>query len=471
MRHLLKQHSGHSSAKLSRTAPSARSGATGTNKSASTAANEKPLPEKEEQSRTMCDVCGKTFRFYSSYRKHFRDFHSEETPKPKPVRSRRMCDLCGKLCSGGSFKGHMKKHTNPESVTCPHCGQLFSFESVLKSHIKVRHSTERPFHCELCDSTFKRADYLRSHMRYKHEPKLLRSEGKSKSTATSSGSGSWSSPFMFRCGECDSSFKNKESLDKHLYQRVKAEDGSGTETIVPKCPSVFRCKQCDTTFKKRNYLTLHKRYVHDKQQPFSISEASVGPYKCDRCERRFASVCGRNYHCKSVHGSLFESKFCELCDHCGLTFKNRVFYAKHCAKLRDKPTCYLCWSAFDEDAQLKQHMHDVHVDDLPFLCELCNRRFVTLRQLHEHIKSRHAKIRPFKCNYCAHTAVRKDSLEVHIRGCHLGQKPFKCDLCEKAFSQSSDLRKHRVIHTRNRLTQVKKKKIVIEDPALIKLED
>ncbi|XKL64372.1 hypothetical protein PGB90_004458 [Kerria lacca] len=426
LRHLLKQHSNHTLTKQNSNVcliqnnlvKKSKVGINELVKEEEASNGERGEGEEEEnEPRIMCDACGKTFRFKSSYRKHVRDQHSDEQPKEKPVRSRRMCDLCGKICSSGSFKGHMKKHTNPESVTCEHCGQVFSFVSVLKSHIKVRHSNERPFHCKLCESTFKRADYLRSHMRYKHEPKLLRCEDKS---------------HPYRCEDCDSTFRNKESLEKH--RTWKSENDKDR-----RCPATFQCEICESTFKKRNYLVLHKRYVHDERRPFRISEASVGPYKCDKCERRFASVCGRNYHCKSAHGTIFDTKFSETCDHCGLTFRNRVFYAKHCAKLREKPTCYLCWNAFDDEETLKEHMHEVHVDDLPFLCELCHNRFVTLRQLNDHIRSRHAKIRPFKCDYCHHTSVRKDSLEVHIRSCHLGQKPYKCDLCDKAFSQSSDL--------------------------------
>lgn len=445
LRHLLKQHSNHATAK--RKSLSAKTNNV-TSRSASTSRNVPATTAKsssaEPVSREICHMCGKMFRHKSTYRKHLRVQHSEEPhiAKPKPNRSSRMCDLCGKICSGGTFKEHMRKHTNPECVTCEHCGQVFSFVSVLKSHIAVRHSSERPYRCTLCESSFKRADYLRSHMRYKHEPKLLKSEGKSNNNG-----------HQFRCSDCDMNFRTQAGLEKHLTLKQSLIDNGDNSG---RCPASFQCNLCESSFKKRNYLVLHKRYVHEKKQPCRISEASVGPYKCDKCERRFASVCGRNYHCKNTHGTTYNTRFSEVCDHCGLTFRNRVFYAKHCAKLREKPTCYLCWNAFETADQLKEHMHEVHVDDLPFLCDMCLRRFVTLRQLNDHIRSRHAFIRPFKCNYCAHTAVRKDSLEVHIRSCHLGEKPYKCDLCEKAFSQSSDLRKHRVIHTRNKMSVLTK---------------
>lgn len=434
LRHLMKSHNGYmkrtkvsikakNSSHITSAVPIITSTVTVTPKTSS--------PKNSDNEARMCHMCGKIFRHRSTYRQHVRDKHSDtgQDGKSSKKRTSRMCDLCGKLCSSGTFREHMRKHTNPESVTCEHCGQIFSFVSVLKSHIRVRHSNDRPFKCDLCESAFKRADYLRSHMRYKHQPKSedVKSE--------------------FKCGDCDSAFRTEIGLTKHRHLKSK-EDGIG------QCPTSFKCSICCAVFKKRNYLVLHKRYVHEKNKPCRISESSVGPYKCDKCDRRFASVCGRNYHCKHAHGSEYSTKFTAICDHCGLTFRNRVFYAKHCAKLREKPTCYLCWRAFETQDDLKTHIHEEHVDDLPFVCQTCNNRFVTLRQLSDHIRSRHEFIRPFKCDYCQHASVRKDSLEVHIRSCHLMQKPFKCDLCDKAFSQSSDVRKHRLIHTRNKMTVV-----------------
>jgi len=305
------------------------------------------VPSKEPDEARMCHVCGKIFRHRSSYRQHIKDKHTENGQEGKSSKKRvsRMCDLCGKLCSSGTFREHMRKHTNPESVTCEHCGQIFSFVSVLKSHIQVRHSNDRPFKCNLCESAFKRADYLRSHIRYKHQPKST--DNKSE----------------FKCIDCDAAFRTEVGLAKH--RSLRKGDGTGV------CPTSYKCNVCGAVFKKRNYLVLHKRYVHEKNKPCRISESSVGPYKCDQCDRRFASVCGRNYHCKHAHGTVFDTKFSAICEHCGLTFRNRVFYAKHCAKLRDKPTCYLCWRAFETQDQLKTHIHEEHVDDLPFLCQTC----------------------------------------------------------------------------------------------------
>ncbi|XP_065206125.1 zinc finger protein 91-like isoform X3 [Planococcus citri] len=386
----------------------------------------------------MCHMCGKTFKHNSSLRNHLKYIHASNPEAVKhPVRPPKMCDLCGKLCKGSYFKSHMMKHTNPDSVKCKDCGKVFAYESTLRNHIKVCHTDEKPFKCTLCLSSFKRADYLRSHMGYKHPDVKLDD--------------------LFKCEHCDTVYKTEKyylihmkmhsdgSFEKQKTMRKRPAIGS-TARVSPDDPSKYWCEICNLSFKKRNYYLLHERYVHVKGKPYSISENAEGQYKCDQCDRRFSSVTGRNYHCKTVHGKEFDMTFSAKCEHCGLTFRNRVFYAKHRAKLNGMPTCYLCWKQFPTDEELTKHIDVDHFTDLPFVCEICKIRFVALKNLEHHIRTRHLNDKPFKCDICDHRTTRKDSLEIHIRGTHLGERPYQCEVCGKKFSQRNDWRKHGIRH-------------------------
>lgn len=383
----------------------------------------KPVaPNPENLVPVICHLCGKTFRHRSSYRNHIKYVHtSDPNSVVKPKKARRMCELCGKMLSGSTFKSHMNQHFDPEAVKCKECGKEFAYNSTLKSHMRVCHTSERPFECDLCPSSFKRADYLRSHIRYKHQDNM---EG------------------IFKCNICDNIYKTEKYYAAHMKTH-----GDG---VVTRIKEMFYCKTCHLTFKKRNYLLLHQRYVHVRGQPYSISENAEGQYKCDKCDRRFSSVSGRNYHCKQAHNSVYDMHFSAECDHCGMTFKNRVFYARHQAKLKGSPTCYLCWKDFPTKEELDKHMDMEHFTDLPFVCEICHVRFVALKNLNHHLRTRHYNDKPFQCDLCPHRSTRKDALEIHIRGCHLGEKPHQCSMCEKRFSQRTDLRKHEARHSRNK---------------------
>ncbi|XP_038673263.1 zinc finger protein 98-like [Scyliorhinus canicula] len=80
-----------------------------------------------------------------------------------------------------------------------------------------------------------------------------------------------------------------------------------------------------------------------------------------------------------------------------------------------------------------------------FRCDVCDKRFVTSTNLLRH-KVIHTGEKPFRCDVCEKDFTLSCQLLLHQRN-HRGEKPFKCDVCDKSFSASSDLCRHRRIHT------------------------
>ncbi|XP_065217110.1 zinc finger protein 708-like [Planococcus citri] len=411
----------------------------------------KPAPKKQTNDAAVpcvCHVCGKMLKNNSCLKAHLRFVHpSNPEAVKKPPAPPQMCELCGKICTVRFFKAHMLKHANPDSVTCQHCGKVFSYKSTLESHIKVCHSDDRAFKCTECPSSFRRGDYLRKHISYKHHDIKL------------------DDIFKFKCEHCDMVWTTEKNYLTHMKtysdgrcakpkpkpkftrnRSVNSNAKADATEVTSDDTMKYWCEICDLSFKKRNYYLLHERYVHVKKKPYSISENAEGQFICDQCDKRFSSISGRKYHCKTVHGKEFDGSFNATCDHCGLAFRNRVFYAKHRAKLNGMPTCYLCWKQFTTDEELTKHIDVDHLSDLPFVCEICKARFVALKNLEYHIRTKHLNDRPFKCHLCDHSASRKDSLAIHIRGTHLGMRPYQCEICGQKFSQQNDWRKHTIRH-------------------------
>lgn len=348
----------------------------------------------------------------------------------------KMCEVCGKVVNSKLFKEHSQLHSNPESMTCTHCGKLFSTKSTLKKHFMWTHTTLRPFMCDICGSTFKRNDHLKLHREHFH--------------VNNDGGGT-----ALKCGVCGSSMQTLISLQSHMKRvhgksKVEAFDKDLNHKILP--DKSYECGICNMNFKQFSYLRIHIKFVHEKGLPWHINQGANGPYKCEPCNSTFATLQSLREHNRRRHDSAPVEKFHKECDHCGMMYRNRLHYSKHLAKINGRPTCYVCWKDFDDKDILKAHINTDHLDELPFGCELCGVRFVYLSELRTHMYT-HSATKEFKCEMCSQCFVRKDFLKSHMRR-HLGIKNHVCEECNKSFVEFCDLRKHKQIHMKNKFTPV-----------------
>jgi uncharacterized Zn-finger protein len=65
---------------------------------------------------------------------------------------------------------HKNKHF--PSLKCPHCDELFPQKANLETHVRVKHTGEKPFKCEHCDKAYPQMSNLKDHIAKHHADKL-----------------------------------------------------------------------------------------------------------------------------------------------------------------------------------------------------------------------------------------------------------------------------------------------------------
>ncbi|XP_013097839.2 transcription factor hamlet isoform X1 [Stomoxys calcitrans] len=110
--------------------------------------------------------------------------------------------------------------------------------------------------------------------------------------------------------------------------------------------------------------------------------------------------------------------------------------------------CEVCDKTFLELERLDDHLigaHHFRKDE--FLCELCSKRFCHRPVLLKHRALAHNEIRKYPCENCTKVFCDPSNLQRHIRAHHIGARSHACPECGKTFATSSGLKQHTHIHS------------------------
>lgn len=103
-----------------------------------------------------CPTCGGLFSNRVKFLDHVRRRNSGKLQYP--------CKTCGKAFSVERLmRDHMRSHVN--LYQCPSCDMTCATPSILATHMRYRHTTDRPLACQLCEYRGKTKADMRSHAR------------------------------------------------------------------------------------------------------------------------------------------------------------------------------------------------------------------------------------------------------------------------------------------------------------------
>ena len=171
-----------------------------------------------------CPQCDKCFTNKTSVTIHIRSVHATRS---------HCCKQCNKgFGSTKLLKFHVKSVHGEKSHKCTLCSDMFPTTFRLKSHMEQTHDMSRPFHCLECSKTFNSKELLEHHVARAHEmrnceicPHCSKQFSRLKAHLLIC-SVKWSDTERrkFECRNCDKTYLDKGSLNKHIKKSCKAAD-------------------------------------------------------------------------------------------------------------------------------------------------------------------------------------------------------------------------------------------------------
>ncbi|XP_065365382.1 zinc finger protein 184-like [Calliphora vicina] len=201
--------------------------------------------------------------------------------------------------------------------------------------------------------------------------------------------------------------KSKYEIPTYCPQKHPQLDQKSTITVEKK----FSCEQCGKSFLHKRYYDCHLfTHVPDEEKKF----------QCDVCDKKFASFNLLKHHKVYIH----LRKYAIICDICGKSCRNRLYFKSHMDEHKGKPATK--WP-----------------------CDLCGVKLSSKYELNRHMKIRHTEenLKAYKCSYCPKISANMNSHKQHVHYAHKSERKHACQLCDKKFKRPRDLREHLSTHT------------------------
>ena len=237
---------------------------------------EKGTVEKKSEEELPCLQCDKSFRGNKRLWAHKQNCHDVTS----------VCSECGKSFTSRKYLHcHIRDVHSGQRHTCQKCQQSCKSQHALKAHLticgeqKARRSRRPGIQCHMCPMLLTSTFNLRKHVWSQHRILLRDSSTPQKRRRRPK---VIRQPRLWSCNQCDSTFKRKNSLQKHREKHRRQDQvlvqvcgfqGCAFSCLAwPKMRShkeeehrgkkVFPCDKCDKSFPKLSRLVGHKTRSH-----------------------------------------------------------------------------------------------------------------------------------------------------------------------------------------------------------------
>lgn len=202
--------------------------------------------------KAYCNLCDKTFQYYSLYRNHMIK-HSNITPFK--------CQYCSKAFkSKQAIRYHMNTHTKEVQYTCPLCPTTYGTENQFITHV-LNHESATCFPCMVCAKILKSDQEREEHLSTHTEER------------------------PFGCTYCNKRFRQKHHLSNHLKLHCQYRcdfckeefSSSQTQRRPYACPSCEEYPEIRTQVEKQRSKTLN----NSETNPLELNYEGVGAQEAD----------------------------------------------------------------------------------------------------------------------------------------------------------------------------------------------
>lgn len=267
------------------------------------------------------------------------------------------CSICHTKLLKINLESHLNKH-----FKCPICEKRILNKYRLQAHIRYHEKQDekkqnsldknQDYPCPHCGKTVK-GIWLRDHIKFKC-PKNPELPPKTCEI----------------CGHISVNrhYHNIHVRCKHREKKVKMQQ---VESM---------CNICGKVFYSKSSLKVHNQAYHE------IRELR---YKCEVCDKLYATAGERNRHTKLTH------KEKSTCPHCGVKVKKlRIHILDAHTKDEDKKyQCPDCGKGFNEKKKMEKHQMNVHLKLKPYSCRYgCDISYNDLSNRNQHEKKKHGKL-------------------------------------------------------------------------------
>ncbi|KAK4873680.1 hypothetical protein RN001_013040 [Aquatica leii] len=190
-------------------------------------------------------------------------------------------------------------------------------------------------------------------------------------------------------------------------------------------------------------LVLGSKEPLDLQEMFGDPNASIDDFASRETGSQHSGTAENDREDESEDES--ETR-CSVCDQpfTDLDKLDEHLIVKHNYR-KDEFRCDLCPKSYSHRPCLLKHRALAHGETRKYHCENCTKVFTDPSNLQRHIRTHHVGARSHACPECGKTFATSSGLKQHTH-IHSSVKPFQCEVCFKAYTQFSNLCRHKRMH-------------------------